>query len=259
MRLPTSSSVPLVVALVLLSTAPALRAQSQFGPTPVAPSPATQPGGSGAANPSPGATSPAVVGANGTGAAVGATFDPGATQPPTHPLIRQNPAPAPIAKHDLILVVVQEQTRADVNTQLLANRETEAALELDEFVRFRGLDLRADRGPQPNIDVSGSIETQALGRTNRNEVLQLRITARVIDVLDNGNVRIEGRRERRINDETTVVKLSGEIPRGAIARDMSITSDRIADLKIEYSGDGPVSRRTGDTWWAKVADFIWPF
>ena len=88
--------------------------------------------------------------------------------------------------------------------------------------------------------------------------------ARVIDVLPNGNVRLEARTERTIGSETTIVTLSGEASGNAVKMDAkdgtySITSDRLADLKIIYSGTGPVSARTRLTWLGKLVDWIWPF
>ncbi len=178
---------------------------------------------------------------------------------PPNPYRKAPPPKAQVKKHDLILITVQKRTQADVGTTLDSERNTEYSLLLDQFVKLSGGNLSPDLSPQPNVEVESEINTRSRGRTNRNDRIQARLTARVIDVLANGNVRLEAREERTINDERTIITLSGEAPAEAITAQKVLSSDRIADLRIIIRGEGPVSSRTGWTWAARVFDFIWPF
>lgn len=162
-------------------------------------------------------------------------------------------------KNDLILIVVREEARADMGTTLNANRKTELNMLFDSFAKFKGGDLVQDLQPKPDVEYEGEVKTTGNGRTNRNERIETRIMARVVDVLPNGNLRLEARRHRVINSETNIFTLSGEAPATAVTDERSIPSDRLADLKLSYTGTGPASSKTGWTWMTWVADLIWPF
>lgn len=168
--------------------------------------------------------------------------------------------PPPVfQKNDLILIVVREEARADVGTGLDASRKTELSMLIDSWVKLDGRNLSPVTGPQPNVEYEGEVKTSGGGSTNRNESIETRIMARVVDVLPNGNLRLEARRERVINSETNVFTLSGEAPAGAITDDRSVPSDRLADLKLSYTGTGPASAKTRATWLTWITDLIWPF
>lgn len=162
-------------------------------------------------------------------------------------------------KNDLILIVVREEARADVGSGLDAGRTTELSMLIDSWVKIDGRDLTPVTGPQPNIEYEGEIQTSGGGSTNRNESIETRIMARVIDVLPNGNLRLEARRERVVNSEKNIFTLSGEAPASAITDEGSVPSDRLADLKLSYTGTGPASAKTRATWLTWITDIIWPF
>ncbi len=169
----------------------------------------------------------------------------------------------PLKKRDYVLIVINERAQAGVDADLQADRKTEYSLLLDKFLQFKGLNLAPDLGPQPEIEVEAEVKTKGKGKVKRNDRLDARVQAKVIDVRDNGSVVLEARTERTVGSERTVLTLSGEAPSNAIkmAADgtFSVTSDRLADLKIIYSGNGPVSGKTRATWLTSIVDWIWPF
>ncbi|MCA8962682.1 MAG: flagellar basal body L-ring protein FlgH, partial [Planctomycetes bacterium] len=85
------------------------------------------------------------------------------------------------------------------------------------------------------------------------------VAATVTEVLPNGNVVLEASRERTVGAETTIIKLRGVAPMSAVTTDLTLSSDRIAELKLEMSGEGAVTARTRRTWLQVVVDWIWPF
>ncbi len=165
----------------------------------------------------------------------------------------------PIQKNDLILVMVMEQASATNDARLELQRSLETELLMNQFVRFSGSDLVQDAAPGPNIDFEASREVKGQGRTDRKENVQLRISAKVIDVRPNGNLIIEAKKEKQINDERTTVTLTGVIRTLDVSDDSSVRSDRIADMELAYSGKGPVSANTKWSWVGWIVDHIWPF
>ena len=158
-----------------------------------------------------------------------------------------------------MLVLVSEHSVARNSGNLDARRKLEVQMLIDEWVQFDGFGLEKARAPHPEIDVEMNRNLQARAKTDRTETFRLRIAATVVDKLPNGNLVIEARKERRVNDEHTTMKLSGIIRSTDVAVDYSILSDRIADMKLSYTGKGPVSRNSGWTWLTWLIDHVWPF
>ena len=97
------------------------------------------------------------------------------------------------------------------------------------------------------------------GETSRDESMTASITARVIDVLPNGTLVIQGSREIKVNNENQRITLSGLIRPVDISPDNTILSSYVANARIEYSGSGSVSDKQRPGWLTRFVDFIWPF
>lgn len=107
----------------------------------------------------------------------------------------------------------------------------------------------------------GSIKSKfdGSGETSRDESMTASITARVVDVMPNGNLFIQGVREIKVNNEEQFITLSGLIRPVDISPDNTVLSSYIADAKISYSGRGAVSDKQRPGWLMRTIDFIWPF
>jgi flagellar L-ring protein precursor FlgH len=97
------------------------------------------------------------------------------------------------------------------------------------------------------------------GATSRDESMTASITAMVTRVLPNGNLFIEGTRRIRVNNETQHIILSGVVRPSDISPDNTVLSSYIADAKIDYTGNGPVSDKQRPGWLARILDLVWPF
>lgn len=97
------------------------------------------------------------------------------------------------------------------------------------------------------------------GSNSRDGELDAYITARVIQVLSNGNLRILGRQDIKVNRETQHITVSGIIRPEDINTNNEVQSTYIADARIEYSGDGPIADKQRPGWLMRVLDRIWPF
>lgn len=97
------------------------------------------------------------------------------------------------------------------------------------------------------------------GSNSRDGELDAYITARVIQVLSNGNLRILGRQEIQVNSETQYITVSGIIRPEDINTDNEVQSTYIADARIEYSGRGAIADKQRPGWLMRALDRIWPF
>ena len=97
------------------------------------------------------------------------------------------------------------------------------------------------------------------GETSRDETMTASITARVVNVMPDGNLFIRGSREVKVNSESQFIILSGLIRPSDISPDNTILSSYIADAKIAYTGKGPVSDKQKPGWLLRLVDHVWPF
>ena len=85
------------------------------------------------------------------------------------------------------------------------------------------------------------------------------MTARIVDILPNGNLVIQGNREVRVNHENQIITLTGLVRPRDISADNVVLSTYLADARISYSGSGIINERQRPGWLTRVMGKIWPF
>jgi len=134
---------------------------------------------------------------------------------------------------DALTILIVEDTRAD-NT---ANTNQSANTTL-------GATLQGGIGNTQG-NVNGSIGTQngfnGRGQTNRGETFRAKLTAKVLSVEPNGNLKIEATRTTKINGENQKITLSGLVRPVDLNDANSVYSYQVMDLTLIYDGDGTLS------------------
>jgi len=88
--------------------------------------------------------------------------------------------------------------------------------------------------------ISGTSDTKFKGGgvTTRTGQLTATMTARVMEVLPNGDLVLEGAREIEINGDRQIVVLTGVARPSDIGKDNDVLSTNIGQLRIRYFGKG---------------------
>lgn len=94
------------------------------------------------------------------------------------------------------------------------------------------------------------------GNTSRQGSMQAVVSVRVLEVLPNGTLRIEGTKQVVINDETEILSVAGLLRPEDIAADNSVPSSRLADARISYSGRGTTSNAQQPGFMARFFDWL---
>lgn len=163
---------------------------------------------------------------------------------------------------DIVTINVVETSSASNNANTNTSRSSSLSMQLSNFL---GLEDNSKFPNSAKFDPFGSITGSTAnafsgtGSTNRSGKLDATITARVVEVFPNGNLKIMGRREITINNEKQYIVLSGIIRSRDISPDNVILSTSIADARIAYSGQGVLNDRQKSGWGARVLDAVWPF
>jgi flagellar L-ring protein FlgH len=165
--------------------------------------------------------------------------------------------------NDLVLILVDENGTAENNSNINLRRKFDVQADLREWTEFDFRDMtlgRSNSDRLPAVDLQSEKRLEGRGSTDRREKIAFKIAARVVEVLGNGNLILEAKKTRMINDEESILTLFGEVASEDVSpATRTVRSERIADMKLVYSGSGPVSRNLGRTLFSWLLEWIWPF
>ena len=110
----------------------------------------------------------------------------------------------------------------------------------------------------PLLSGSGSTKSEHKGdgRTTRQGRLTGIITAKVVEVFPNGNLRIEGQKSIIINGERQITVLTGVVRPEDIRPDNSVMSNLIADAEITFKGKGVLANTERPGFFARIFDWL---
>jgi len=108
------------------------------------------------------------------------------------------------------------------------------------------------------VSGAGKISYNGEGSTSRETRLATTLTARVVDVLPNGYLVVQGRREVRVNNENQMVVLTGIVRPTDINRSNVVSSSAVAQMTIRVQGKGTVSQPLKPGWLHQIINGIWP-
>jgi flagellar L-ring protein FlgH len=166
------------------------------------------------------------------------------------------------AINDIVTIRVSETSTASNKAGLTTSKKASISMGIDNFL---GLEKDVSSKVSPNFDNSAMVGTttnnsnEGEGESTRETTLSAYISARVIDVMPNGNLVIEAKKEVMVNKEKQVAVLTGIIRSRDISYDNVIESNKIADMQIKFTGKGPVSSQTRRGWLSWLINTIWPF
>jgi len=96
--------------------------------------------------------------------------------------------------------------------------------------------------PSMGVQAGADGDNKSSGLTSRSGTLRGKIAARVVNVIGNGNLWLEGRRAIEVNGEKQIVMLKGMVRANDINADNTVYSYQIADAEITFCGRGEVEQ-----------------
>jgi flagellar L-ring protein precursor FlgH len=127
------------------------------------------------------------------------------------------------------------------------------------YIGIPGIRLGGEARRGLGIDASATNKFGGQGATNRQGTLTGTISVVVTEVLSNGDLRIEGRREVTVNSEKQLMTIGGIVRRVDVDTKNNVLSSAIADAKIVYSGLGVLDDVQRPGWLVRVLDWISPW
>lgn len=161
---------------------------------------------------------------------------------------------------DIVQVKVMESASASSEAGTTADKESNVNVGVDNFLgQDQLLDSLGALGASPAIGAESTTEFDNDASTSRTTDVSATVAARVVKVLPNGLMQIEGKSETQVNDETQIVRVSGLVRSRDIGPDNSISSASIADADIQYFGRGVLADKQSPGWMIRIIDNVWPF
>ncbi len=162
---------------------------------------------------------------------------------------------------DLVTITITEAAKASE----IANTETSKTSGVKTTVgSLFGLSFPMNAFTNKEVNVETALEgtvgntSKGEGKTERQSTFTTFLTARVIQVLPNQHLVVQGRRHLRINNETEVVTLTGIVRPADIDRNNTVPSTKLAEARLEISGVGVVSDKQRQGWLTRILDHLWP-
>ena len=163
---------------------------------------------------------------------------------------------------DLITILVQENTSISEKNKTTAKRDNTLQASVNLVPGSNQLPATVGQssiGRLPAIDADSKKEFTGQGDYENTGAVKATITARVLDVLDNGNLLIEGRRAVRVNEDTKTILITGVIRTADIRSDNTVLSEKLHNFQVSIVGEGPLTRAQSQGILGTIADILWPF
>ena len=159
----------------------------------------------------------------------------------------------PRARHvgDIVTIFLIEKTDAKKNATMIGQKNDTANLVNSTFF---GRPIALGSGYSMDFNLNAQRQFNGQGQEIQNNKLAGSISVTVSQVLANGNMVIQGEKWMKINQGDEYIRLSGIIRPQDIRPDNSITSDRIANVRMAYGGVGQLNNMNAQGWFSR---FIW--
>lgn len=133
----------------------------------------------------------------------------------------------------------------DVVTILVLENSSAAASADTSTDKSYGVELRGQTGRRAeSAQLRAGDDFGGRGASGRSGRLVAQLTVTIMDVLPNGDLRVQGDQQINIDGEKAHIRLEGRLRARDILADNTALSSRLADARIDYIGDGYLTDRS---------------
>jgi len=157
--------------------------------------------------------------------------------------------------NDLVTVRVVESIVGIGSADSALDKASSGSAAVSKYFGLENL-LDNELDPTDLVDISSSTKFKGGGTTTRSGELSAVMTARVVELLPNGDLVLEGVREIDINGDRQIVVLSGVVRQADINRNNVVLSTQIGQLSIRYFGRGLIKDNLKPGWLVRLLNKI---
>ncbi len=176
-------------------------------------------------------------------------------------------------QYDSVTIVINEATESEVASSNDLSRDASNSMNINSLlfpkigngwgVRQTGQtgtgQAGAGGGAPKVLDWSTSRAHQSDSTIERSQTFSTTLTGEVLEVQKNGYLVVQARKRINVNGEEQTVTVTGIVNPDHMDSNSSVNAEYLIDMRVEYTGKGPMSRMDRRGWGSKIIDFINPF
>ncbi len=166
---------------------------------------------------------------------------------------------------DILNIRVQESNAAKRDAKTESSRTGTADASISSFFfgtqagTSTGSQAGKHKGSYPAMKFSNATSHAGTGTIDNSDSITARFSVRVVDVLPNGNLIVEGIRSATYGGESQTIVMRGAVRPFDIQSDNTIYSYLISDLNIRFKSSGVITSAKKKGWFMNFWDKINPF
>lgn len=163
---------------------------------------------------------------------------------------------------DIVTVLISETASASKQASTSTGRSSNVSAGIPNLF---GLENNAIWSGTNPVDLNNLISAEfsndfdGSGTTSRKEALTASLTTQVVGRYPNGQLKIRGGKEVMVNNEVQIIYLTGIIRPVDITAANTVSSAKILNARISYTGKGAISDKQNPGWGTRIIDNVWPF
>jgi flagellar L-ring protein FlgH len=161
---------------------------------------------------------------------------------------------------DILTIVVQESNSASKNNNTKTSKSSGLDASISTFLyppsNYGAL---TKGGSLPALKYGAKTDHSGGGQINNSEEITARIAVRIVDVLPNKTMIVEGRKRTAFSGEKQEVILRGVVRTEDVTSVNTVMSYNVADASISFQGKGTVSDSQNKGWLSRTWDKVTPF
>jgi flagellar L-ring protein precursor FlgH len=157
---------------------------------------------------------------------------------------------------DIVTILLSESTQSSKSAKTAVKKESDLAFDAPNILgtapSFKNMDLSAE--------LSQSRDFAGEGSSNQSNSLSGSIAVTIADILPNGLYVVKGEKWLTLNNGDEYIRIRGLIRPEDIQPDNSVSSTKVADARISYSGTGDMADSNKMGWASRFFNSrYWPF
>ena len=165
--------------------------------------------------------------------------------------------PKPHRIGDVLTILLQEQTSASKTAETSASKDDEISFDVPSIL---GVAPTHNGSTLLSANIAPEREFSGEADSSQSNSLRGEITVTVVDILPNGNMVVQGEKWLTLNKGKEYIRIAGVVRPEDVSSDNTVTSSKLADAQIAYSGEGFLADSNEQGWLSKFFNSKWwPF
>jgi flagellar L-ring protein precursor FlgH len=169
-------------------------------------------------------------------------------------------------QYDSVTIVIDESTESEISSGNDLSRDASNSMNINSLLFPKignGWGVRqtgaANGDPVKTLDWSTSRAHTSDSTIERSQEFSTTLTGEVLEVQKNGYLVVQARKRINVNGEEQTVTVTVIVNPDHMDSNSSVNAEYLIDMRVEYTGKGPMSRMDRRGWGSKIIDFINPF